>query len=75
VESNGIPMAILALSDLLKNENPRSALLEFLEFAYIAGAKKATWDIEKMKVPPLEEVESGTIRSLLYSHKPNKDFM
>ena len=56
VESNGSPMAILTLADLLKNENPRAELLDFLESAYIAGAKKANWDIEKMKVPPLEEV-------------------
>jgi hypothetical protein len=35
-------MAILTYNDLLKAVDPRSALLEFLESAYTAGAKKAT---------------------------------
>ncbi|QDH81636.1 hypothetical protein FKX85_19255 [Echinicola soli] len=56
VDSNGSPMALLTYNNLLKATDPRAALLGFLESAYIAGAKKADWDIEKMKVPELDNI-------------------
>lgn len=56
VDSNGSSMAILTYSNLLKTDDPHSALLNFMESAYIAGAKKANWDIEKLKVPELENI-------------------
>jgi hypothetical protein len=36
--------------DVRKSENPREIILEFLESAYQAGAKRAGWDIEKFKL-------------------------
>jgi len=55
-DANGSPMAILKYKNLLNTENPRKKLLEFLESAYNAGAKKANWDIEKFRVPDLNEI-------------------
>ena len=56
VDNNGSPMAILKYSDLLTMADLREGLLSFLESAYRAGAKRAGWDIEDFKVPPLEEL-------------------
>lgn len=56
VDSNGSPMAILTYRDLLKSDDPRAHLLDFLESAYLAGAKRAQWDIERFKVPELHDI-------------------
>ncbi|MFZ6052059.1 DUF5996 family protein [Halocola ammonii] len=56
VESNGSPMAILTYNKLLETDDPRAALLEFLESTYTAGATKAGWDIEKFRVPELKNI-------------------
>jgi hypothetical protein len=56
IDSNGSPMAILRYNDLVKDQNPREALLNFMETAYRAGALLAKWDLEKMKVPVLDEL-------------------
>ncbi|WP_026810344.1 DUF5996 family protein [Arenibacter latericius] len=55
-DSNGSPMALLKYNDLLLSDNPRQDLLDFLESTYQAGAKKANWDIEKFRVPDLDEI-------------------
>jgi len=44
---NQSPMALLTYFDMCKAEDPREALLQFLESAYQSGARKAGWD------PPL----------------------
>ena len=54
VDSNGSPMAILTYENLLKSTDKRAALLDFLESAYAAGAKKAHWDVETLTVPELD---------------------
>ena len=56
IDNNGSPMAILTFNSLLKSDDPRTSLLDFLESAYTAGAKKANWDIEKLKVPELNNI-------------------
>ncbi len=56
VDSNGSPMALLTYKNLLDADNPREELLAFLESTYLAGAKKADWDIEKFRVPDLDEL-------------------
>ena len=56
VDSNGSPMALLMYDDLLKMEDPKKALLEFLESTYQAGARLAQWDREELKVPDLSEM-------------------
>jgi len=46
-------MALLMYDDLRKMDSPRSALLQFLESAYQAGAKTAGWDVEGFRVEPV----------------------
>lgn len=53
VNSNGSPMALLMYDDLRKENNPKQAILDFLESTYQAGAKRAKWDIEDFKVMSL----------------------
>lgn len=56
IDSNGSPMALLKYKDLLNTGSPRQELLDFLESTYQAGAKRANWDIEKLRVPDLDEI-------------------
>jgi len=56
IDSNGSPMAFYRYNDLLKEENPREALLVFLESTYQAGAKLAGWDIEELKTIDLDKL-------------------
>ena len=49
-------MALLKYKDLVSTDDPREELLSFLESTYLAGAKKANCDIEKLKVPDLKEM-------------------
>ncbi len=46
-------MAILMYDDARKLENPRKAILDFLESAYNAGAKRAGWDLENFTLKSL----------------------
>ena len=46
-------MAIFMYDDLRKASSPKTALLEFLENAYQAGAKTAGWDIEDFRSVPV----------------------
>ena len=43
-------MAILMYDDLRKTQSPRQALLDYLESAYQAGAKRAKWEIEELEL-------------------------
>ena len=43
-------MAILMYDEARKSEHPREIILEFLESAYQAGAKRAGWDTEKFEL-------------------------
>lgn len=56
VDSNGSPMALLLYGDLLKSDDPRATLLDFLESSYQAGATLAGWDIDALTVPELDEL-------------------
>lgn len=47
-------MALLMYDDVRKSESPRETVLEFLESAYRAGAKRASWEIEKFKLKSLK---------------------
>lgn len=46
----GSSMALFMYNDMRKSENPKQALLEFLESAYRAGATSAGWDMESLKL-------------------------
>ena len=56
IDSNGSPMAILSYGNLIKTQDPRKVLLDFMESAYQAGAKQADWNLEKYEVPSLNEL-------------------
>ena len=47
-------MALLMYDDVRGRDDPRAAVLQFLESAYQAGAKTAGWDIESYKLRPLK---------------------
>lgn len=57
VENNGTPMAVLMYDDIREKKNPRQLLLAFLESSYQAGAKRAGWDLEGLKVPTISEMK------------------
>ena len=56
IDSNGSPMAVLMYDDIRDKDNPKELLMQFLESAYQAGAKRAGWDIEGLRVPSIEEM-------------------
>jgi hypothetical protein len=56
VDSNGSPMALLSYDDLRNGEDPHAALLDFLEQCYQAGAKHCEWDIDDLRVPPINKL-------------------
>ena len=56
VDSNGSPMALLMYDDLMTQQYPHNALLDFLESCYLAGGKLCVWDIADLKVAPLKEM-------------------
>jgi hypothetical protein len=49
-ESNGSHMALLMYEDVRSCEDPRRNVLDFLESAYQAGAKRAGWDIVQFQL-------------------------
>lgn len=53
-ESNGAHMALLMYDDVRNADDPREMVLEFLESAYQAGAKRAGWDTESFELGPLK---------------------
>ncbi|MDN3724882.1 DUF5996 family protein [Aequorivita sp. SDUM287046] len=55
-DSNGSPMALLPYEKVKNSSNPRKAVLDFLESAYQAGAKRANWNIEELTVPDLDKL-------------------
>ena len=55
-DSNGSPMALLNYEAVKNSSNPRKAVLDFLESAYQAGAKRANWNIEELTVPDLDNL-------------------
>jgi hypothetical protein len=48
-ESNGAHLAMLMYQDVRQTENPNHTVLEFLESAYQAGAKRAEWEVEDLQ--------------------------
>ncbi len=46
-ESNGAHLALLMYEDVRKTGDPRKIVLDFLESAYLAGAKRAGWDLKE----------------------------
>lgn len=53
-DSNGAHMALLMYDDVRNAEDPRETVLEFLESAYRAGARRAGWDTKSFELRPLK---------------------
>jgi hypothetical protein len=49
-ESNGAHLALLMYDDVRELSNARETVLEFLESAYQAGARRAGWNVEELKI-------------------------
>jgi hypothetical protein len=47
-ESNGAHLALLMYDDVRSAADPRKMVLEFLESAYLAGARLAEWDVRDL---------------------------
>ena len=56
VDSNGSPMAFLRYEDVRNAQDPRQAVLDFLESAYQAGANLAGWKVAELTTPSLKEI-------------------
>ena len=52
-EANGSHMALLMYDDARKSADPRKLVLDFLESAYQAGAKRADWPIDNFRLRAL----------------------
>ncbi len=46
-------MALLMYDDLRQADSPKTTLLEFMESAYEAGARTASWDVEDFRAEPV----------------------
>jgi len=46
----GSAMAILMYDDIRNSDNPKQAIMDFLESAYLAGVKLAGWDTNKLEL-------------------------
>ncbi|MBA2378116.1 MAG: hypothetical protein H0V76_00910 [Blastocatellia bacterium] len=53
-ESSGAHLAILMYEDLRTSPDPRHTALDFLESAYMAGARRAGWDVEQLRLDASE---------------------
>lgn len=52
-DSNGTHMALLMYDDARGAADPRETVLEFLESAYLAGARRAAWSVEDFRIKSL----------------------
>ena len=52
-EFNGGHLALLLYDDARTSDDPRTLVLDFLESAYQAGAKRAGWNVDEFRLRPL----------------------
>jgi hypothetical protein len=52
-------LALLRYDDARASADPRATVLEFLESAYLAGARRAGWDIEHLRHPRAAPLKAG----------------
>ncbi|RFU22318.1 DUF5996 family protein [Geodermatophilus marinus] len=55
VESRGGHLALLPYAAVRTAPDPRAAVLDFLESAYAAGARRAGWDLDALRCPTAPE--------------------
>jgi hypothetical protein len=49
IPSRGAHLAVLAYDDVRTAADPAAAVQAFLDSAYVAGARRAGWDIERLR--------------------------
>jgi hypothetical protein len=59
VRRGGSHLALLRYDDARASADPRAAVLEFLESAYAAGARRAGWDVDKLRHPRARPIATG----------------
>jgi Family of unknown function (DUF5996) len=55
VDSRGAHLALLTYEDARTAADPRATVLDFLESAYAAGARRAGWDLDALRSPTAPE--------------------
>src|SRR3954453_2114576 len=55
IESRGAHLALLPYADVRTAADPRAVVLDFLESAYVAGARRAGWDLAALRCPTAPE--------------------
>ena len=55
VDSRGAHLALLTYEDARTSADPRATVLDFLESAYAAGARRAGWDLGALRCPTAPE--------------------
>lgn len=53
VDSNGAHLALLMYDDARTKDDPQTVVLEFLQSAYEAGARRSGWPVEELAIRPL----------------------
>lgn len=56
---SGLQEYILMYENVRRSDSPATALLEFLQTAYEAGAKTGKWDRDALERPP--EIATGAV--------------
>ena len=51
IDSRGAHLALLRYDDARASGDPRATVLDFYESAYVAGATRAGWDLERVRWP------------------------
>ena len=55
IDSRGAHLALLPYEDVRTAADPRAVVLDFLESAYVAGARRAGWDLAALRCPTAPE--------------------
>jgi hypothetical protein len=55
IESRGAHLALLPYAEVRTAADPRAVVLDFLESAYVAGARRAGWDLDALRCPTAPE--------------------
>ena len=55
IDSRGAHLALLPYEDVRTATDPRGVVLDFLESAYAAGARRAGWDLDALRCPTAPE--------------------
>ena len=55
MDSRGAHLALLRYDEVRTAADPRGTVLDFLDSAYVAGARRAGWDLDALRCPTAPE--------------------